>query len=178
MEKVTWSCACGKTRALVPTDGNRIVCYCKSCRAMVERLGKGGTLDPSGGSALFQVDPKDVDITQGIENLRYMKITEKGPLRWYTTCCNSPMANTIGNRALAFASFQVAGIAEKAALPKVSAKVNLKGATAHVEGPHGSALPLVGTLLAKTLRSWVSGAWKSNPFFDASGKPIAARRDP
>jgi len=178
MEKAVWRCGCGQVEARIPGTGARVVCYCQSCRSFVERLGKGERLDAAGGSDLLQVAPEDVEIVKGANHLRYMKVTERGPLRWYTTCCATPMANTLSNRAVAFCSFQVHDVMPKAGLPEISARVHLKGATAQVEGPRGTVRPLVLGLLARTVRGWVTGGWRRNPFFDPDGKPIAPREDP
>lgn len=162
----------------MPSRGNRLICYCESCRAFVERFDRGARLDVAGGSDLLQVDPKHVKIRQGAQHLRWTKLTHKGPMRWYAACCGTPMANTLPVRALAFASFQVADITPKDTLPDVTARVHLKGAKERVEEPLGSVWPLMIGLVGRSLTGLLSGAWKRNPFFDARGKPIAQREDP
>lgn len=178
MSHATWTCRCGSVSANVPVTGKRIVCYCKSCRAFVEQFDEADRLDPAGGSELIQVAPDKVSFTKGTEHLRWMKLTEKGPMRWYAACCGTPMANTLPTRAVAFASFQVHDIAPKDTLPPVSARVHLKGALERVEEPLGSIWPLMGALIGRSLQSWVTGGWKRNPFFDSAGKPIGTREDP
>ena len=178
MDTVTWTCECGLVEARVPARGARVVCYCESCRAFVERLGCADRLDAEGGNDLFQVDPSEVKIVAGADRLAYLRVTEKGPLRWYATCCNTPMANTLATRAVAFASFQSHDLRPQEGLPEVGARVNLRGATGHVEGARGSVWPMILGLLGRTLRGYATGAWRRNPFFDASGKPIAVRADP
>ena len=178
MDKTTWGCQCGKVEVEVPTAGVRLTCYCESCRAFVERLGKGERLDAAGGSDLLQVAPDGVRIVKGQDHLAWMRLTEKGPLRWYATCCNTPMANTLPTRHVPFASFQVADLSPTEDLPEVSAKVHLKGALAHVEGPHGSPLPMLLALLGRTVMAHVTGKWRKNPFFDAEGRLIASRKEP
>ncbi|MDJ0637670.1 MAG: DUF6151 family protein [Paracoccaceae bacterium] len=178
MDKATWTCQCGKVEVEVPTTGVRLKCYCKSCRAFVERLGKTERLDAAGGSDLLQVAPDGVRILKGQEHLAWLRLTEKGPLRWYATCCNTPMANILPTRHVPFASFQVADLSPQDGLPKVAAKVHLKGALAHVDGPHGSALPMILALLGRMVSAHVTGKWRRNPFFDDNGDLIAERRDP
>ena len=178
MDKAKWSCTCGKVEVEVPVTGVRLKCYCKSCRAFVERLGKTERLDAAGGSDLLQVAPDGLRILKGQEHLAWMRLTEKGPLRWYATCCNTPMANTLPTRHVPFASFQVADLSPKTDLPEVQAKVHLKGALAHVDGPHGSALPMILALLRRTVTAHVTGKWRKNPFFDDKGHLIASRREP
>lgn len=178
MQTAIWSCGCGAVAATVPVEGSRLVCYCESCRGFVERLGAEDRLDDAGGNHLIQVTPSQVTLIKGSEKIRWMKMSQKGPMRWYAACCNTPMANTLSTRAVAFASFQTHDIAPQDALPEVSARVHLKGALAHVEGPRGGVGPLMRALLGRTLKSWVSGTWRRHPFFDAAGHPIAAQEEP
>ena len=178
MDETTWTCGCGSVEARVPTTGKRIVCYCESCRGFVERLGKEDRLDHAGGSDLLQVTPQEVRFVKGAEHLKYLKMSEKGPLRWYASCCGTPMANTLGTRAVAFASFQVRDLAPNDHLPPVTVRVHLTGALARVVEPTGSLWPLMGALLGRTVKAWVTGGWRRNPFFTTDGKPIASREDP
>lgn len=177
MDRANWTCQCGSVEVKVPTTGCRIICYCEACRGFVERLGKDDRLDAAGGSDLIQVTPHQVEIVQGAECLRYLKMTERGPMRWYASCCDTPMANTLPFRAIAFASFQVHDMVPKERLPDVTARVHRKGALAHVDGPAGSVWPLVTGLLSRTVKSWVTGNWRLHPFFHTDGTPIGLRKD-
>ncbi|MEM8802550.1 MAG: DUF6151 family protein [Pseudomonadota bacterium] len=178
MTHVTWQCDCGLVEAKVPAKGNRIICYCESCRAFVVKLGRGDRLDAQGGSELLQTQPKDVTLVKGAEHLAYTRLTDKGPARWYTRCCNTPMANTLPTRALPFASFQVHNLQPKSALPEVAGMVHLNGATGHIEHVKKASIGgLVASLLAGAFTAYVTGKVKQNPFFDASGAPIGPRQD-
>lgn len=177
MSFATWSCECGLVQARVPTDGFRLVCYCESCRDFVSRLGCGDRLNTAGGNDLIQVSPDEVEITGG-NHLRWMKITEKGPMRWYAHCCYTPMANTLSTRKVPFSSFQVHDIEPRDTLPGIAAHVNLKGALARVEEPLGSMRPLILSLIRRIASAWITGRWRRNPFFTEDGAPIAAREEP
>ncbi len=177
MASATWRCECGSVEARLPTDGFRLVCYCGSCRDFATRLGSGDRLNDAGGSDLIQVAPDSVEI-KGIEHLRWMKITEKGPMRWYAHCCDTPMANTLSLRAVPFASFQVHDIEPQSELPPIRAHVNLSGATARVTEPTGNVRSVLLSFASRVLRSWVTGRWRRTPFFDGQGRPVASRLDP
>ena len=179
MVDVTWTCKCGAVEARVPTKGNRIVCYCESCRAFVSKLDAKERLNAQGGSELLQTKPQDVTITKGVEHLVHMHLTPKGPLRWYTRCCGTPMANTLTTRSLPFASFQVHDLEPKNNLPAFKGVVNLGGATGHVENAkRASVLALIASILGGAATAYLSGTVKKNPFFDPSGAPIGPRQDP
>ena len=51
-------------------------------------------LDADGGSHIFQMDPKDFEISTGLDQIVCARVTEKGPLRWYSSCCNTPLGNS------------------------------------------------------------------------------------
>lgn len=177
MDHTIWRCRCKEVEAEVPTDGFRCVCYCKSCRGFAEACDASDQLDKWGGSDLIQVGADKVRIRKGVQNLAWTKMTEKGPLRWYTTCCKTPFVNTLATPALSFASVQVHNIQDQDALPPVRARVNLKGALGHVEGKRGSVWPMIAGLFWRALRARLSGRWRDNPFFDATGKPVAERQE-
>jgi len=178
MSEAVWTCGCGSVEAEVPTTGMRIICYCETCRAFVERLGHGERLDYAGGNDLLQVAPHQVRFRKGQDKLGWFQVTPKGPLRWYATCCGTPMVNTLGTMKFPFASFQVADLKPQEGLPKVRARVNLKGATTRVTEPVGSALALVFGLLSRVAKARLTGNWKTNPFFGEDGRPIVARTEP
>ncbi|MBX2799781.1 MAG: hypothetical protein KTR31_19035 [Myxococcales bacterium] len=47
---------------------------------------------------MFQFTPARITFTEGSEALRCMRLGPKGPLRWYTDCCKTPVANTFAHR--------------------------------------------------------------------------------
>jgi hypothetical protein len=101
-------CNCGKVKGVAkdlspgPSRGNRAICYCGDCQAFARWLGTEGVLDDAGGSDIFQTAPAWVSITEGQDQLRSMRLAEKGILRWYSACCKTPVANTLNGK-LAFA---------------------------------------------------------------------------
>jgi len=98
-------CRCGTVSGWVkePRSANRVVCYCKDCQAFAYFLGQENQiLDERGGSDVIQILPKNLSFTQGIEALKCMRLTEKGLLRWYASCCNTPIGNTLANYKISF----------------------------------------------------------------------------
>ena len=53
------------------------------------------TLDAAGGTRIYQLPPANVQITGGQENLACLRLKEKGLIRWYAKCCNTPIGNTV-----------------------------------------------------------------------------------
>jgi hypothetical protein len=98
-------CRCGTLKGFVanPRSANRALCYCKDCQAFAHFLGRPDEiLDSRGGSDVIQILPKNLTFTQGVESLACMRLTQKGMLRWYARCCNTPVGNTIATPKISF----------------------------------------------------------------------------
>jgi hypothetical protein len=90
-------CRCGVVQGTVsrPEIANRMVCYCRDCQAFAHFLGRAADiLDEDGGSDVVQTPPANVVFTAGVDSLACMRLTERGLLRWYASCCNTPIGNT------------------------------------------------------------------------------------
>ncbi|MEM9343035.1 MAG: DUF6151 family protein [Pseudomonadota bacterium] len=172
-----WSCKCGALKLQAePGRGTRIACYCKDCQAFAKAIGAADTLDPQGGSDLYQTAPDTITVVEGAEHLACLRLTNKGPLRWYAACCGTPVANTLTTRQVPFSSLAVTGFADPSALGPVSAQVNLSGATGHVETTDTRILPLVLKFMGRALIARVTGRHRKTPFFDSTGTPVAEIR--
>lgn len=174
-----WSCRCGAFQADVDTErGIRAVCYCKSCREFALKTGATDALDAAGGSDLYQVAPQEMRVVQGADRLAWMRLTDKGPLRWFTTCCGTPVANTLGTRKIPFVTLQSHRFATPDRLEPITVRVFRRDATARAPDGGAGAGALYRNFAARMLRSWISGGWRRNPFFTDDGKPVAPRQDP
>jgi len=87
-----------------------VVCYCNDCRAFIHALGRADVLDQFGGTELLITTPSRLKLTSGFENLRCLRLSEKGLLRWHWGCCNTPLANTTAAPGLPFVSIHRAFI--------------------------------------------------------------------
>src|SRR5688572_4602143 len=89
-------CRCGAVRGEMDAGRAyaRATCYCKDCRAFARFLGQSGVLDASGGSDIVATAPAAVRITSGSEHVACMSLSPKGLLRWYASCCRTPLGNT------------------------------------------------------------------------------------
>jgi hypothetical protein len=93
-------CRCGEVRGIVtdpsPRTVNRVICYCDDCQAFAHQLGRADLLNDRGGSDIVQVAPSAVSFTKGQDRIAGLRLTPKGLYRWHTTCCNTPVGNTLG----------------------------------------------------------------------------------
>jgi hypothetical protein len=178
-------CRCGTVQGFVanPRSVNRAVCYCGDCRAFAYALGRErDVLDERGGSDVIQTLPKNVTFTRGIESLACLRLTEKGLLRWYAGCCNTPIANMLGSPKFSFVGL-VSGCLEQpgTSLDEVFGPVRV---WVHTQGAKGDPKPrqvgvasTIGWFLVTTLKARLNGDYKRNPFFRAeTGAPIVPPR--
>jgi hypothetical protein len=174
-------CNCGKLKGILqPTkDINRCVCYCADCQAFARFLNREhDILDEIGGTSILQTVPKHVSFLEGTENLACIRLTENGLLRWYASCCNTPIGNTPPNFKLPFIGLIHNCLStEPASLDATFGPIRMHVSTQDAIGePKPKSMGfLAGTLrvMGMVLRSRLDGSYKHNPFFvSARGVPI------
>ncbi|HMJ57052.1 MAG TPA: DUF6151 family protein [Polyangiaceae bacterium] len=93
-------CRCGEVVGHVKGASqrtvNRAVCYCDDCQAFLHHLGRADLLDEHGGTDIVQVAPASLTFDRGAERITGLRLTPKGLYRWYTSCCKTPVGNTLG----------------------------------------------------------------------------------
>ena len=183
-------CQCGKVRGEVDLSRayTRATCYCKDCQAFSRYLNRPDMVDRCGGTDIVPMSPAGVRITDGLEHVICMSLSDKGRLRWHTACCQTPLGNTPRSAKIAYVGmimtcFDAAPNMVEAALgPRNRIVLNTASATCTVRS---TPLPfLLGGL--SILRHIVVARFdgpQPSPFFDAKGpvrKPIvltAAQRE-
>jgi Family of unknown function (DUF6151) len=174
-------CSCGTLKGYVDTAKpvNRAVCYCKDCQAFAHFLGRASEiLDSNGGTDVVQTLPAKVSFTQGREALACMRLSEKGLVRWYAKCCNTPIGNTAANFRLSFIGLIHNCLeAPSASLDDSFGLVRMlsftKNAKTKINGSPFGMVPGILKILAMVLRARLNGAYKRTPFFLIdSGAPI------
>ena len=108
---VDLSCACGTIKGtlnIVHGSLFHVHCLCCDCQRFAAHLdNKEKILDAHGGSELIQTYPAYMEITSGQKNIGCVKLSEKGLYRWYSTCCNMPLANTMNSSKIPFVGVSV-----------------------------------------------------------------------
>ena len=174
-------CECGAVHGTVdPTDDtNHLTCYCESCRAFA-RFGseQGGrdVTDGRGGTAWFQTSAGRIRLA-GVEHLAALRMTARGPVRWYCGACGTPIANTMPTPALPFASFAVANLHGNRALLGPNQGAFFTGdATEEPLHPHAGpfgVMRMMGRFGRSMLRARMRGEHRRSPFH-RDGRPIAS----
>lgn len=108
---VPLECLCGTVKGkldVVPGSFFHVHCLCCDCQNFASHLNnKENILDEHGGSELFQTYPAFMEISEGQDKIGCVQLRDKGLYRWHTTCCNMPLANTMGSSKAPFVGVSV-----------------------------------------------------------------------
>jgi hypothetical protein len=177
----------GKASDVGPRRGVRLLCYCRDCQTFARFLERPELLDRHGGTEVFQMTPARVSFHVGHDRLACMRLSPKGLMRWYASCCNTPLANTMSNPKLAFVGLisacwdpQLDAAGRDGLLGPLRARVNgpghaaADGSTADIDRlPLWTITRAIGVLLGGKLR----GEHQPTPFFELdTGAPKVTPR--
>lgn len=174
-------CQCGNVQGVVnPSKNiNRVICYCQDCQAFAHFLSRGNDiLDPQGGTEIVQMLPKYISFDQGTEYLACMRLTEAGLLRWYTTCCNTPIGNTLPSHTMSFIGvvhncLETSDVNLNDICTSKSAHVNTAGAKGDPKPKPAGQVKTIMRNLLMILKGRIDGSYQQTPFFDVeSGLPV------
>ena len=163
MSSVELGCRCGQIQGhltMPAVKTNHVVCYCKDCQAFAHWLSDQECLNSASGTHIVQVPPSAFHISQGQQQLACMRLSAKGLYRWYSRCCHTPIANTVG------AGFPMVGIIHafirsgQDSLPPPM-PVNVSNATAPVAANEQSGGLIVLRDLSRIL--WWKATGKNQP---------------
>jgi hypothetical protein len=164
-----------------PEKGSRGVCYCKDCQAFAHFLGKtDDILDDMGGTDVIATLPKYVTFTQGLDVLACMSLTEKGMLRWYASCCHTPIGNTprdfkLSHVGLVHTCLEDPPRTLDSAFGPVRMRVNTKNAKGKPKLMPVSTIASILRFLSVLIRARLDGSYKRTPFFAPErGTPVVA----
>jgi len=155
------------------------VCYCKDCQAFAHFLGKtGDILDEMGGTDVMATLPKYVTFTRGLEVLACMSLTEAGMLRWYASCCNTPIGNTprdfkTSHVGLIHTCLEDPSRTLQGSFGPVRMRVNTKHAKGKPKSMPLSTVTSILRFMSSLIRARLDGSYKSTPFFNSDrGTPV------
>lgn len=175
-------CECGKFRAELTrfpknTPG-RLKCYCDDCQAYLKYLKRSDLLDENAGTEVIPAFPADIKLIQGKDLVKCVRLSPKGMFRFYTACCNTPIANTDPIRPWAGILHRMYTVKDPEFLEKALGPVrsSIMGMYAKGTPPAGTPqkfnLKALVTVLPFILKGKLLGKAKPSPFFD-NGEPIA-----
>ena len=176
-------CSCGSLQGVVRNvssdRGNRIVCYCDDCQSFAHFLGRADEiLDVHGGTDIFQVSPAHLEFQAGTDQLVCIRLTPKGLLRWHTSCCNTPIGNTLPTYQVPFVGLihscfdhrDTAARSLDSVLGSVRARVHgryAKGDLTRLDVHPKAPVSYLMRVTFMLLMARVHGDHKRSPFFDS-----------
>ena len=121
-----------------------------------------------------------VSFTSGIEHLACLSLTEKGLLRWYAKCCNTPICNTARNWKVPYVGMigtcmKTDPVAFERSFPRVQMRVNTGSAKQAPRPMRLNTLVSLAGFMPRVMLSSINGAYRQTPFFDqGGGAPVVA----
>ena len=173
-----FQCKCGALRGHIHRAGinNRIVCYCADCQTFAHFLGGANeTLDAQGGTEIVQVAQHRIRFSQGVENLALLRLSEKGLMRWYASCCNTPFGNTLSNPKFAFIGLIHSSLDRStmdADFGKHVAIANIHSAIGEPKPKQSGVLGVLARFIGILLSARIGGKYKASPLFNQAGDTI------
>lgn len=182
---IPFQCSCGILRGEIEPRNVyiRATCYCADCQTFARALGREqDALDAKGGVDIMAMLPAGFRITAGSEQLACLSLSPKGLLRWYSACCNTPIANTPRHPKLPYADVLgscVAGGVEAldAVFGPSRIALNVESAQGEVKAtPVRTGVGLLGIMWG-VLRAKLNGRYRDNPFFrNGTSDPVSEPR--
>ncbi|MFK8139326.1 MAG: DUF6151 family protein [Bdellovibrionales bacterium] len=183
-EVVHLECSCGEVQAelevVSKTKSFHVECLCCDCQQYAKKLGADDTvLDKYGATELFQTHPCYLKFKKGQDNISCMQIKENGLFRWYTSCCNYPISNTMSSPKVPFVGIPVCFMRFESEEEKnrVLGPVIMRAFGKYSKGEKREGVydefpkSFMISFLAFMIRGFFVSRGKSSPFFK-DGKPV------
>lgn len=173
------ACRCGALKGFVSSAFvvNHAICYCRDCQAFAHYLGSPDCiLDRDGGTGIVQVRPAAVSLSEGVENLACIQLRPQGLYRWYTSCCRTPVGNTLKGKHPSFVGLIHSCLQDRPlerAFGPVTCRVNTRSAR-HPGIKATGVMPAVFRILLIAVAGVVHKS--DSPFFSADGRPVCKPR--
>ncbi len=145
-------------------------CFCRDCRAAELHFGQP---DPAPGPVtILQTTPDRITLTSGADRLGLFRLGPNGLFRWYATCCNAPLFNTLKSPNLPFSGVHVTRLDTPDRIGPVTARnaIPKPDGTTTSTGIARALFAIFRNMIAARL----SGRWRQTPFFDVNtGRPVS-----
>jgi len=165
-----WHCACGKVHLrILPGRSREVTCYCEDCRRFARDFGEAEALDGGGGVELVQMTSDRIRIATGGEELCALRYTDRGPLRWYTRCCGTPLGGSFPTRTLPIAMLHRNRLDPAEALGPPLVVAHARSAIGPVARAVGMTPLVFLGVLGQVMAARITGSWRRSPFFNEDG---------
>lgn len=187
MPSVKMQCDCGKVRGhtddINPQSGNRIHCCCADCQSFAslmdlekKRSTSNQIVDEFGGTDIFQMPIAYVNITEGNEHIACLRLSHKGLYRWYTTCCHTPIGNTLDGKMPFIGiihNFMDKNMSRDSILGRSKGYIHCQHSTKVIpEELKGSYFKIAARIVSKLLVWKIKGLNQPSSFFTSNKQPV------
>lgn len=183
--QINIECDCGAVKGIVESKylkGYRAICLCDDCQAYAHYIQRADTLDVNGGTDIIPVMPSHYTFQAGTENLKCVRLSGKGMFRWYASCCNSPMGNSMSSSVIPYVGVPARVFAKKNSAEQIENEfgpVRERIQAQFAKGPLPSlsqkkvSFPFILRAIKLIVFAMLTGGGKSSPFLKKDGKPIS-----
>lgn len=182
--QLEYRCTCGAVKGiasgLIPGLASHLVCLCDDCQSFAAYLGRDDLLDAAGGTDVFQSTPSQLSISSGHEQLACVRLGPNGMLRWYASCCMTPLGNCLPQTQAAYVGVPVIALHASLGLEKVLGpvkyRVNARYARPGVAevGHQKAPFAVIFKTLLFLLKGWLRRQYQPSPFVSSQGIPLVA----
>ena len=174
-------CACGSVRGTLcevsPDTVQHYVCHCDDCRAFIRHIDRAGDLlTEHGGTAVIHSTPARYTLTEGRDQLAAVRLSPKGLLRFYASCCNTPLGSVLEKPGIPLVSIaRVALPADASAHIGASRGVNARfaiGDRSTLDAAERLPLSVLPATLCRLMLQKLQGQAYPSTFHEADGRPI------
>lgn len=131
---------------------------------------KENDLDGKGGAELVMTLPEWVTVTQGFEQVKVLRLSKRGAVRWYASCCNSPMLNIHPSRNFPYGSVVVRGLDDPDALGPIAMRAFPDQAYSNVRASRIAFYWVTMRAFARAALARFRAAHKQTQYFTSEGQ--------
>ncbi|GIT90316.1 hypothetical protein JANAI62_02010 [Jannaschia pagri] len=168
-ETLAFACRCGSLRGEItdvsPAAYTNILCHCADCRSAYTHL---GLADPE-KVGILQTTQDRIKITEGGEALQVFRLSGRGALRWYASCCDTPLFYTPLKARAVHVGVNTDRLDTPDALTPPMSEAYIP--TADGKTRHKGVGRMVTRMVTRMAAKNLNGEWRDTPFFDDSGAP-------
>lgn len=178
-------CDCGAVKGSVESKhlkGYRAICLCDDCQAFAHHIQRADILDANGGTDIIPVMPSHYILQTGTENLKCVRLSSKGMFRWYTSCCKSPMGNSMSSQTMPYIGVPAHLFSKKYTAEQIEKEFGPIRERMQAQFARGPLPPLSQkkvsfSFLLRVIKfiavAILTGTSKPSPFLNKKGNPIS-----
>jgi len=182
MTDLPLQCTCGAVRGTLrdvsPSTVFHFVCHCGDCRTFLRHIGRADDLlTPHGGTAVVHSTPARITLLAGADKVGLLRLSPRGLLRFYATCCNTPLGSMLDQPTTPLVSLSRAVLPENAH-EHLGPAIGIRGRSATGDRntldavetvPLGVMARMAGRMVLRRLQ----GEARPSPFHHPDGSVIA-----